>query len=879
MLRPTSATDPAVRATHGRCSPAATLPPRPVADETTRGGPSPAQPDPQVVLKPLSRPELGEIRLDGTVLAVGRHEAPFASFPREILMMLSRRHARIFRENGAVHVADLDSRNGTTINRIALQGGQASTLKHGDELGFGGVLAYRVQIDAQSRVPREAPLSLTLTPTAPDSALQPIVIARFPFLVSKKDARLAQGRAADALQFDYLSRRHAHIFQKGNQAFIEDLGSTNGTFIDGQRLDERAMPLRDGALLAFGGDHYVYRVTVHGTAGATAPARAATDITRPYPPGTPSSEAPAVVVAATAQALPPEMAPQTAPQLNPGKTTFVAAPDSFLEIFCADTQDSGDQASADATTPPAPGLPQPTPKAARRGRVASFLAELASVWSNGGQDRLRTSLWRGATLLAAVGGAMVTLALWTTTQGELKGLLERGEVAQAARVADEALRRSPDDAEIRALATEAALKNHVPAWLARIAERDFQGARAETDALNTLGVRNPELPPFADELAWLGNLKQLVHERGGPDRPIRIYADEDRIAAMLARWNRANAEHQRTLSRLATVVPAFDAPYAEALTHLRRLQSEASVHLAAIDRLKAAVDAELGRDRPEALVSVLSETAARYPALGGIDELSQDLQRYLQLRRARARQDRVFAQMAQARFTTPPFQQALLALATSGQLPPEAIVRDYLAATEAWKRGQTDVAQAALQRLATGPWAPSLAREVERRRGVLEQFAALESARGKPGHVERLLGFRDLLADDDDVHFRRATDTDLATQKAPILARADQLLGQARALWQDYRASGAIEAAQRIEITASADFRKRARLLADAHRAAGDGLRLRSLAGADAGGWAAISDEIAAEMTIQRNALRDLRNVLEPQLLNAKLAMLGEPNE
>ncbi|MDH5541280.1 MAG: FHA domain-containing protein, partial [Rhizobacter sp.] len=450
-----------------------------------------AQQDAPVVLKPLARPELGEIHLDGAVLAVGRHEAPFASFPREILVMLSRRHARIFRENGAVHVADLDSRNGTTLNRMPVQG-QPCALKDGDELGFGGVLVYRVQIDTQARLPRPAPLSLTLAPNAPGSGLPQIAIAQFPFLVSKKDTRFAQGRAADVQQHDYLSRRHAHIFQKGGAAYVEDLGSTNGTFVDGQRLDERAVPLRDGTLLAFGGDHYVYRVAVHGSADDAAPAtrtlaREATGSMVSAAPGA-AAGVPAATASTPPAAMPKSNPPQAvpaigpmaaapmAPELNPGKTTFVAAPDSFLEIFCVDTHDGeGDEAGDAAASPAAPGTPQPAPKAARRSRVAGFFAELASVWSHGGHDRLRTSAWRGATVLAAVGGVIVTLALWTSTQGELKALLDRGEVTQAARLADEALRRTPDDAEIRALATDAALKLHVSAWLARIAERDFQG--------------------------------------------------------------------------------------------------------------------------------------------------------------------------------------------------------------------------------------------------------------------------------------------------------------------------------------------------------------------------------------------------------------------
>ena len=114
-----------------------------------------------VVLKPLARPELGEIRIDDAELAIGRAEQPFASYGNGILNMLSRRHARIFRKEGFVYLADLESRNGTTVNRVAV-GHAPCQLRDGDEICFGGALSYRVQITPRSRP--EGRLTLTLTP-------------------------------------------------------------------------------------------------------------------------------------------------------------------------------------------------------------------------------------------------------------------------------------------------------------------------------------------------------------------------------------------------------------------------------------------------------------------------------------------------------------------------------------------------------------------------------------------------------------------------------------------------------------------------------------------------------------------------------------------
>lgn len=56
------------------------------------------------------------------------------------------------------------------------------------------------------------------------------------------------GRASDievSLQDDYASGRHARLFPQGSRWFLEDLGSTNGTFVNGTKLT-RATPLEVG---------------------------------------------------------------------------------------------------------------------------------------------------------------------------------------------------------------------------------------------------------------------------------------------------------------------------------------------------------------------------------------------------------------------------------------------------------------------------------------------------------------------------------------------------------------------------------------------------------------------------------------------------------
>jgi pSer/pThr/pTyr-binding forkhead associated (FHA) protein len=59
--------------------------------------------------------------------------------------------------------------------------------------------------------------------------------------ISLDGAPLLIGRGSDAairLDDDYVSTRHARIAASGDHWFVEDLGSTNGTYIGSQRLSQ-----------------------------------------------------------------------------------------------------------------------------------------------------------------------------------------------------------------------------------------------------------------------------------------------------------------------------------------------------------------------------------------------------------------------------------------------------------------------------------------------------------------------------------------------------------------------------------------------------------------------------------------------------------------
>lgn len=100
-----------------------------------------------------------------------------------------------------------------------------------------------------------ADLEVRAVPAAPARTLlvveQPEGLRGREFLVSGEATIGRAPECAIVLSDDYISARHARIFERGGRLWVEDLRSTNGTLLNGQRL-RRAAALRTGDRLKIG---------------------------------------------------------------------------------------------------------------------------------------------------------------------------------------------------------------------------------------------------------------------------------------------------------------------------------------------------------------------------------------------------------------------------------------------------------------------------------------------------------------------------------------------------------------------------------------------------------------------------------------------------
>ncbi|MGI5860706.1 MAG: FHA domain-containing protein [Myxococcales bacterium] len=206
---------------------------------------------------------------------------------------VSRQHCRFFvSEDGQAWVEDLGSSNGVLVDGVHI--GEATPIAEGMDIVIGGVHCSLVERRRTARRPtttRSAPssaLAKRASASAPARATRMMAAAEMPAKRSRpaprrvaqaggaqgssarpqltgldgpwagmvfdiNRSRMVVGRTAPAdvlLEDDSISRRHAEIYKTGSIVSVRDLGSANGTFVNGERVTEAS--LAPGDVLRFG---------------------------------------------------------------------------------------------------------------------------------------------------------------------------------------------------------------------------------------------------------------------------------------------------------------------------------------------------------------------------------------------------------------------------------------------------------------------------------------------------------------------------------------------------------------------------------------------------------------------------------------------------
>lgn len=182
---------------------------------------------------------------------------------------VSRAHARLECGDAGCTLVDLGSANGTRLNgmrveRAALSPGDVITL--GDSTLRFEIAAPRVEPDV-TLIHSEAELDATLAQATLSMTLSDTHASRlavhtpgktWEVPLSQESLTVGRDPATDiVIDHPKVSRRHARLERRGEAFVIRDLGSTNGTWLGAQRVDEHT--LQDGDTLRIGDAQLVFK--------------------------------------------------------------------------------------------------------------------------------------------------------------------------------------------------------------------------------------------------------------------------------------------------------------------------------------------------------------------------------------------------------------------------------------------------------------------------------------------------------------------------------------------------------------------------------------------------------------------------------------------
>lgn len=942
----------------------------------------------KLILKPIFDPALHNIVITDSLFAVGRQEPPFSSYNKEAVAKLSRRHARIFQQNGEIYLADLGSQNGTTLNGDSVQPNYPEKLKDGDEICFAEELSFEVQI---SDFPEEADTQLITRRPSPILVLQApksagaenIVVRQFPFLIGKANEVFLYDETSGVEAAKYLSRRHAHIFVKDGELYIEDLGSKNGTFVSGGRLDEHAIPLKEGDQIAFGREDFCFTVRLVSESDSAdltvahpdslaetrrlstpASARLVLEATHqgervediciahfPFLIGKESypftrwkkrypdkikylsrrhaqlieedgavyledlgskngtflagarlekerrllEEGDAIafgsddflftvrfpletdkVSLSTAQiAADPISEPFIGADVG---TIYVSSSNTFLEIFCAQEavaeKDGGEQ----------------TDQADKREKVGQkrafgkpkvFFKELRQAFF-GEQQKGSRRFWRmfgGAVLLL---GLIAAVAYFNKSAlEEVRTLNAQGRFKESVLLANRLLEKRPNDEKITALATEGLVKWVVPLWVEHIAKADFSAANGILGEARKISFAHRDGLKLIEFLEWVADLNRFFDERGGFQAPIEIFKHEAPMEALIGKWQSDQSDYRLLMRIVLEKAPEFEPLHAEIYSQVRKLQEEKALYLKAIADLKSRVLQNLADDRAFAITADLEEFKRKYASIKGIEALQADLQDYLAIQAAIAHKNlaEVLSLRAASRFRTPLFAERAAQLVKK-ELPSPDVISGYQRAFELWQAGQAKPAIEVLQSLTNRRWGEIATEQKAHYQTILREYQETIAHKDKKDYGERLLRFFSLLNPKEDAFFLRAIGEDLAQHKDKAFGNAAESWEAAQKQWDDYLKDGGIGSVIRVEKAVSEKFRSQADRLAQAYQSMSRALSIYDqLHQAYPPEWEPVAENIKKEARRQRQWLKDLQLVLNPDLLQTKLSLLPSLQE
>ena len=393
-------------------------------------------------------------------------------------------------------------------------------------------------------------------------ALESSIVEHLPIWISRETGPLSEYSEQFPAEVKFLSRQHAYLYYEDGQVYLKDLGSANGTELNGQRIEaQMPVPLYDGDYVVFGCPFFNFRIKLENRSSDQTSSHQSTD----------------QITENAAEDV----------ESKPNRTVSIDAAKYFLKIFC-------DEKTPDTSSQPQPVEPH-TSKANAAGqrkhrplrKINAFSRELKDALAEEQRPRRRR---RNGLIAAIVSLSLIALGVtiyWqNAVKWEVEKLLKQKQYQASLALAKDHLQKSPDDIYLADLFNQTLIKMTVPEWTRKLDGMMFDAADTMLNDAVKYRAATEEASQILNLLQWANDLERFASERGGMANPLQMFKHEETITSLLKRWDQNANQRELLLLKITHHVPTFTSVRSRIISHLTELRNEKSVHLKAIAELK-----------------------------------------------------------------------------------------------------------------------------------------------------------------------------------------------------------------------------------------------------------------------------------------------------
>lgn len=159
-------------------------------------------------------------------------------------------HADLKVEGDTVTLTDVNTKTGTLLNGDLIEG--PTVIRAGDTIGIGGaeLEVFEEQVSTESKTLVLSGTALFEMGTGGWSIVADSGPEKGQIIAVKEKIMIGRALECDiSILEPGLSRKHAELDLIGDELTLKDLGSSNGTYVNGEKIDE--VSLKDGDVLQF----------------------------------------------------------------------------------------------------------------------------------------------------------------------------------------------------------------------------------------------------------------------------------------------------------------------------------------------------------------------------------------------------------------------------------------------------------------------------------------------------------------------------------------------------------------------------------------------------------------------------------------------------